>query len=38
MLVDDHSRYMWLRLLPSKDEAATAIKEFQARVETETGW
>ncbi|KAF8783882.1 hypothetical protein HU200_000329 [Digitaria exilis] len=36
-LIDDNSRYMWLTLLSSKDEAATAIKHFKARVETETG-
>ncbi|XBI71622.1 hypothetical protein VPH35_065793 [Triticum aestivum] len=35
LLVDDHNRYMWLNLLTSKDEAATTIKEFQARVEIE---
>uniref|UniRef100_A0A8R7P947 Retrovirus-related Pol polyprotein from transposon TNT 1-94 n=1 Tax=Triticum urartu TaxID=4572 RepID=A0A8R7P947_TRIUA len=35
LLVDDHSRYMWLTLLTSKDEAGAAIKEFQARAETE---
>jgi hypothetical protein len=37
LLVDDLSRYMWLVLLPSKDQAATAIKNFQAAVEVETG-
>jgi hypothetical protein len=26
LLVDDCSRYMWLRLITSKDEAAAAIK------------
>ena len=30
LLVDDYSRFMWLHLLSSKDEAPTAIKEFQA--------
>ncbi|KAK3133758.1 hypothetical protein QOZ80_6AG0540590 [Eleusine coracana subsp. coracana] len=37
LLVDDYSRYMWLRLLTSKDELARAIMEFHARVEAETG-
>jgi hypothetical protein len=31
LLVDDCSRYMWLRLITSKNEAATMIKLFQAR-------
>jgi len=37
LLVDDCSRYMWLHLLSSKDEAPAAIMAFQAQVETETG-
>ncbi|RLM93714.1 hypothetical protein C2845_PM08G09120 [Panicum miliaceum] len=37
LLVDDCSRYMWLQLLTSKDEASKAIKSFKAQVETETG-
>ncbi|WVZ50371.1 hypothetical protein U9M48_001629 [Paspalum notatum var. saurae] len=37
LLVDDRSRYMWLALLPSKDRAAAAIKEFQARAEAKFG-
>ena len=37
LLVDDLSRYMWLVLLPSKDHAACAIKNFQAGIEVETG-
>ena len=28
---------MWVRLLPSKDEAATAIKRIQAAAERKTG-
>jgi hypothetical protein len=36
LLVDDMSRYMWLVLLPSKDHATAAIKNFQASVEVET--
>lgn len=37
LLVDDMSRFMWLVLLPSKDEAPSAIKNFQAVAEVETG-
>ncbi|WVZ79350.1 LOW QUALITY PROTEIN: hypothetical protein U9M48_026940 [Paspalum notatum var. saurae] len=37
LLVDDTTRFMWLRLLSSKDEAPEAIKHFQAKVEAETG-
>jgi len=37
LLVDDCSRFVWLHLLSSKDEAPAAIKEFQTQVETETG-
>jgi len=37
LLVDDCSRFMWLTVLPSKDRAAAAIKEFQARAEGESG-
>jgi hypothetical protein len=37
VLVDDHSRFMWLMLLPSKDHAASAINNFQASIEVETG-
>jgi hypothetical protein len=37
LLVDDMSRFMWLVLLPSKDQAAAAIKNFQMSVEVETG-
>lgn len=36
LLVDDMSRFMWLVLLPSKDDAATTIKNFQASVDGET--
>jgi hypothetical protein len=36
LLVDDKSRYMWLALLRSKDEAPAAIKRWQAGVEVET--
>jgi transposase InsO family protein len=37
LLVDDYSRYMWLTLLRSKDEAATAIKHIQATAERKSG-
>jgi transposase InsO family protein len=36
LLVDDHSRFMWLVLLTSKDEAATALRRFQAEAQTES--
>jgi len=35
--MDDYSRYMWLQLLTSKDEAAEAIKKFKAYAEAESG-
>jgi hypothetical protein len=37
LLVDDMSRFMWLCLLSSKDQAPSKIKNFQAAVEVETG-
>jgi len=37
LLVDDLSRYMWVAAIPSKDRAAAAIKEIQARAESESG-
>ena len=37
LLVDDSSRYMWVKILCSKDQAAAAIKQFQAEAEAETG-
>ncbi|CAA0809125.1 cysteine-rich RLK (RECEPTOR-like protein kinase) 8, partial [Striga hermonthica] len=37
LLVDDCSRFMWLQLLTSNDQAAEAIKRFQARAEAESG-
>ena len=36
LLVDDHSRYMWLVLLRTKDEAAAAIRRFKAEAEVES--
>ena len=35
--MDDCSRYMWLQLLTSKDEVASAIKKFKTRAEAESG-
>jgi hypothetical protein len=37
LLVDDRSRFMWATLPSSKAQAATAIKNFQARAEGEVG-
>jgi hypothetical protein len=37
LLVDDISRYMWLVLLTTKDEALQAFVVFQARAEAEAG-
>ncbi|KAK8951630.1 hypothetical protein KSP39_PZI004097 [Platanthera zijinensis] len=36
LLVDDHSRFMWVELLRSKDEALDAFKRLKARAEMET--
>lgn len=37
LLVNDLSHYMWVMLLTTKDQAATAIKRFRTSVEVETG-
>ncbi|RLN39601.1 hypothetical protein C2845_PM01G10330 [Panicum miliaceum] len=37
LLVDDLSRYMWLCLLASKDQAPAAIRRFKAAAEVESG-
>lgn len=37
LLVDDKSRYMWLSLLGSKDQAASSIQRLQAAAEVESG-
>uniref|UniRef100_A0ACD6AP94 Uncharacterized protein n=1 Tax=Avena sativa TaxID=4498 RepID=A0ACD6AP94_AVESA len=37
LLIDDRSRYIWVELLASKDEAARAILKFQAAAEVECG-
>jgi len=35
--IDDHSRKVWVSLLKTKDQVLEAFKEFQAKVERETG-
>jgi transposase InsO family protein len=37
LMVDDFTRYMWVAAIPSKDCAATAIKEIQAQAEGRSG-
>jgi transposase InsO family protein len=37
LLVDDFSRYMWISLLHSKDQATGAIKRVQAAAERKSG-
>jgi hypothetical protein len=37
LLVDDASRYRWVKMFPSKDRAAKAIKQYPAAAEAETG-
>jgi transposase InsO family protein len=37
LLIDDHSRFMWLSVLASKSEALAAIQHFWIKVEVETG-
>jgi transposase InsO family protein len=37
LLVDDLSRYMWVVVLSSKEEAADAIRRVQAAAEAECG-
>jgi hypothetical protein len=37
LLVDDASRFMWVKVLKSKDCAAEAIKQYQAAAEAQTG-
>jgi hypothetical protein len=36
-IVDDFSRYMWLELLATKDEALGYLKKFKAATELESG-
>jgi len=37
LIVDDHSRYMWVELLATKDEAFKCFKRVKALAETERG-
>lgn len=37
LLVDDASRFMWVKVLKFKDCAAEAIKQYQAAAEAQTG-
>jgi hypothetical protein len=37
LLIDDKSRFMWVTILVMKAQAAVVIKEFQSRVEAESG-
>jgi len=37
LIVDDHSRYMWLELMATKDEALMYFRRFKTAVELESG-
>ena len=37
LVVDDHSRYMWVELLKSKDQALDYFKKIKLRAESESG-
>jgi len=37
LIVDDHSRYMWLELLATKDEALSSFKKIKVGAEVESG-
>lgn len=37
LIVDDHTRYMWIELLTTKDEAFRCFKKVQALAEAERG-
>ena len=37
LIMDDYSRYMWLELLATKDEALSYIKSFKSAAEVESG-
>jgi hypothetical protein len=37
LLVDDASRFMWVKVLQSTDYAVEAIKKYQTAVEAQTG-
>jgi hypothetical protein len=36
-LVDEASRFMWVKVLKSKDSTTEVIKQYQAAVEAQTG-
>jgi transposase InsO family protein len=37
LLIDDYSRFMWIKLLPSKDAEPATIKQIQAAAERKSG-
>jgi hypothetical protein len=37
LVVDDHSRYMWIEMLKSKDQALDSFKKIVARAKNESG-
>jgi hypothetical protein len=37
LVVDDHSRYMWIEMLKSKDQAFECFKKIMLRAESESG-
>jgi transposase InsO family protein len=37
LLVDDVSRFMWVKMLQSKDQASDVIKQYQVAIEEVTG-
>jgi ribosomal protein L15 len=37
LMVDDRSRFMWVSILRSKDQAADSVKQFKLAAEAETG-
>jgi len=37
LVVDDHSRYMWVEILQSKDQALECFKKIKSRAEVESG-
>jgi histone deacetylase 1/2 len=37
LIVDDHSRYMWIELMATKDEALLHFNRFKAAAELEFG-
>ncbi|KAI3782063.1 hypothetical protein L2E82_12095 [Cichorium intybus] len=38
LIVDDYSRYMWVFIIKSKDEALQSFKRFKVKVENETSF